>query len=596
MCPPKKQEPKEKEKNKSFLFSLFQKSQKNKSNAPDDPPPPAEEEASAPLPPLSPSPAEQEEEEHSHLQQMPSLAGDSPFVRLFQEWNNPGGLAIEQPMALSLFVENPQACPPDILEIFSPIEKQAANLLNAMQIQDGNGNPLPLPAQAAACLSDDLLTAWILVFPPFFGGEDVQRETLEKELQKMHISYGINQEALQEIVEKKKYMSLIRIAQGKAPQDGEDGKIIDVIPRTVGNQYVQVVDGQVDFKDLNWLVHIQAGDKICEIVPPTQGTDGISVQGTPLRGADGKRPPIPMGKNTELSPDGTALLAKTEGQISFSQDKYHIDQMIHVPGSIDLSTGNLKVVGSVVVQGDVCDGFSVEATGDITVQGYVGMATLRAGNNIFIRRGMNGGVQGQLIAGKDIKCIYLENGTVKAGGNIYMESVINSNVTCDSQIFITSGKGTIIGGQISALETIEAKKVGNMANHLTVLSVGFTPEFVEEKKRIQKEYEEAAQELDQIQGGIERLSAAMQMNPEIGDALSGMKLKLSVAQMKEGKVKKVWETWQEKERKIKNCRIVVGELNPVVQLNIDGISKMVNKVHYECNIYKRDGEIYIGSK
>ena len=60
-----------------------------------------------------------------------------------------------------------------------------------------------------------------------------------------------------------------------------------------------------------------------------------------------------------------------------------------------------------------------------------------------------------------------------------------------------------------------------MANHLTVLSVGFTPEFVEEKKRIQKEYEEAAQELDQIQGGIERLSAAMQMNPEIGTLCRG---------------------------------------------------------------------------
>ena len=118
---------------------------------------------------------------------------------------------------------------------------------------------------------------------------------------------------------------------------------------------------------------------------------------------------MPAGKNTELSEDGTQLLSKIEGQILVRNDKYNIEQTLTIDGNVDFSIGNLDVTGNLVVQGDICSGFEVRATGDITVNGMIEGASVVAGGNIFVRSGMNGNSKGVLTAGKDIRCKFMEN-------------------------------------------------------------------------------------------------------------------------------------------------------------------------------------------
>ena len=69
--------------------------------------------------------------------------------------------------------------------------------------------------------------------------------------------------------------------------------------------------------------------------------------------------------------------------------------------------GNINFTGSVVIHGDVLEGYSVKAKGDITVMGIVEGARLSAGGDILLHKGMRGMRTGVLEAEGDITAKFL---------------------------------------------------------------------------------------------------------------------------------------------------------------------------------------------
>ncbi len=59
--------------------------------------------------------------------------------------------------------------------------------------------------------------------------------------------------------------------------------------------------GSINYKDLNLFQNIEAGDVICDIIPPGDGTDGTDVLGHAVPAKKGNAPVIPQGKNTVLN-------------------------------------------------------------------------------------------------------------------------------------------------------------------------------------------------------------------------------------------------------------------------------------------------------
>ena len=89
-----------------------------------------------------------------------------------------------------------------------------------------------------------------------------------------------------------------------------------------------------------------------------------------------------------------------------------------MPVDVDNTTGDIEYEGNVIVHGNVRAGFTLKASGDITIMGVVEGANVDAGGNLTVNRGIQGMNKAQIHAGGDIVSKFVENATIVCGGNI----------------------------------------------------------------------------------------------------------------------------------------------------------------------------------
>ena len=66
---------------------------------------------------------------------------------------------------------------------------------------------------------------------------------------------------------------------------------------------------------------------------------------------------------------------------------------MEIDGNVDYAVGSINYVGDVHVHGDVLSGFSIQAMGDITVDGVVEACTIEAGGDLVVAKGIAGSDQ-----------------------------------------------------------------------------------------------------------------------------------------------------------------------------------------------------------
>lgn len=476
---------------------------------------------------------------------------------------------------------------------FKELQMEAKNLLQELKKESEEKNAVD--SRVCIKISVDKMSAFLFVFPPQNGGADVSKDMIEQQMSKLGICFGINQELLTQIIQERLYMCMALIAEGLPAVNGRDGRIVDRIPRENKFELTEADDHTVDYKSLNWLHQIRTGDIICDIIAPTDAVDGVNVLGQTVRGRVGKKAIPPKGKNTMVNADETALIAEIDGQISFIGHKFQVDQLLIIKGDVDNSTGNLDVMGDVIINGDVREGFRVKATGNITIKGMVEGATIIAGGNIQVGAGMNGSY-GVLDAQGNIQCKYLENCTVSARGSVTSDSVINSHISSDDQVIVAYGRGVIIGGSITALNRIEAKSIGNKSNRTTVIKLGSTPNILKEKGHLEDELKRLKLELEDMDKNLRYLERDTNLSSSQRQMQNELKLKKSVQTLQKAKFEKQLRDMDMRSGDLSFCRIVSGVIFPITQIAIGRDIKVIHDTTYNCNIYYSEGEIHIGTK
>lgn len=103
-------------------------------------------------------------------------------------------------------------------------------------------------------------------------------------------------------------------------------------------------------------------------------------------------------------------------------------------------------------------------------------ATVIAGGNITFNRGIQGMTRAVVKAGGNIVSKFIESAeNVSAGGSIEADSILHSKVTAKSTIKASGRNGLIIGGDVKAVNMIEAKTIGNAMGTNTSVGVGVDP-------------------------------------------------------------------------------------------------------------------------
>ena len=110
------------------------------------------------------------------------------------------------------------------------------------------------------------------------------------------------------------------------------------------------------------------------------------------------------------------------------------------------------------------------------MSGIVEGATVIAGGNITFNRGIQGMTRAVVKAGGNIVSKFIESAeNVSAGGSIEADSILHGKVTAKSTIKASGRNGLIIGGDVKAVNMIEAKTIGNAMGTNTSVGVGVDP-------------------------------------------------------------------------------------------------------------------------
>lgn len=447
-----------------------------------------------------------------------NLPNDHPCYRL---WNlTTRQIGYIPPVQLRLEVleeppielpEGPQEMPPLLseegvkyeLSRLDDFAKRVAERRLAKQNTDDQTTP-DLNAEVQIFFTEQQMTAWAIVFPPAGNGADVTTDMLMNAIKEAKITYGIQERILAEIPTRPdQYFATFLVARGKPPLNGKDGYIQDLFSRKPSKTLTEDEFGRVDFASLELFQNVKQGDPICNIIPPTPHQDGMSVLGKVCKARIGQKASAPKGRNTEISEDGTQLIASCEGNVEFSGRSFQVHPVLEIGGNVDFSTGNLNCLGDIHIHGDVYSGFTVRATGNIIVDGVVEASTIEAGSDLIVRKGVQGNNRAILRAYRSIYTKYLESSSVYAHENLETECIINCDVYSDGKITVRSGRGTIIGGQVRAAQLISANIVGARSECQTEVFLGGHPceDFerqilAQEIRQLEKELKKTEQQPD----------------------------------------------------------------------------------------------------
>lgn len=439
------------------------------------------------------------------------------------------------------------------------------------------------------------MEAFVMIFPPFGDGAALDETGLNKALGEAGLASGIRRDVVKQIVEEQAYFKMFLVAAGRPPVTGEDGKIIEHVPRQETLFFEEDDQGRVDYKEQNQFRKIEEGDLICEIVPPQEGIDGRDVRGNLVKASPGKKADVPAGENTMLSEDGSKLLAGCNGYVSYVMGKFRVANQLIISGNVDMSVGNQDFLGDIIVYGDVISGFTLKATGNIIVRGTVEGAVLDAGGNIEIGDGMNGNNFGELHAGGHVRSPFLENVKIYAMGDIYTQSMIACQAYSESSICINDGIGVVIGGKLTARASVKARIIGSKAQRKTEIVLGVQPDIQEEKEAKEKEVTATEETRSLLAKNIQLLQmagTAGALTDEQNAVLSQLTEQEALYRTMVDKLKKEIDELDRLANDYSNCFVECGTIFPPTKIAIAGSNYSVDAVaNNSIFYYSKNGEI-----
>lgn len=266
------------------------------------------------------------------------------------------------------------------------------------------------------------------------------------------------------------------IAQGTLPVAGTDAQIT-YLPKPERKPVIRE-DGKADYYDMNFISEISEGSWLGEKIPATLGKAGKNVLGDTIAAAPGRDFPIKYDKKSayEVEENGKIVIrSKIAGVLDDVKGMIGVNRHLPIHGDVGVETGNLEFNGSLSIKGTVTSGYTVIATGDISIEGAEGVSGAKLIKSIEGDVYIRGGIFG------------LGSTLVEAGGNIFVKHVNEANlVAADSihigfyslgsqltahSIFVDERKGKIIGGRAVAKNTIVTAISGNRLERRTDLII-----------------------------------------------------------------------------------------------------------------------------
>ena len=445
-------------------------------------------------------------------------------------------------------------------------------------------------------ISYDGMRAEAVFYPPFEGGTRLDKNEIMRDLEHKGIKCGIDESVIDTFIKERQYGKIYVVAIGKQVRNGKDGYIEykfnkELKPRPKMNE-----DGTVDFHTLENVNHVNAGDVVAILHPEDIGEAGVDVFGKKVNPDKVKHVVFRFGRNLVISEDGKELITLVSGHVVLESDKVFVSNVLELV-DVDNSTGDIDYNGDVSIKGNVLAGFTVKASGNVVVTGVVEGATVIAGGDITLNRGVQGMNKAVIKAGGKIVSKFIESvQLVEAGGNIEADSILHSKVVAKGVINANGKNGLIIGGDVKSTVMIQAKTIGNEMGTATVVGVGVDPTMKkrmdELKKGLSKMGDEKIQLAQLMTALRKKQDAEGTLSPEKQEMLSKTMRNLLVMDQQLAKEKKEYEDIRSCIGEEKNACIKVSNRAYVgTKLMFGDICMFLKEKYDYCQFRKEGAEI-----
>ncbi len=391
--------------------------------------------------------------------------------------------ALQQPTAAkpAPAAEEPQAAPENAAETAVAVETRTppteSNLAEGTYLR----------------IDEDEMAAWLYLTPPAEGQTYTKRD-LENYLELNGVVKGYHSSNLSAMVKKKVYDREILVARGEETKPGTDGyfEYLFAPEEHVGPKVNE--DGSVDYSSMSALQNVHKGDKVAVYHYAVQGVDGYTVVGGQMK-ADPVRDLPPM-RGKGITRENGVYYAQSDGKIEVKEGKIDIQNVHEIMGDVDAIIGKIEFFGDVIINGNVEGGIVIRAGRNIEVHGTTGAASLFAGGDVMLTRGIQGG--GKISARGNVFAEFIENTTVDAGGLVQANVILNARVSAKDKVISIGKRGAIIGGSVHALKGIEAMTAGNDVELKTALHSGYAPESFDKLLEARRKEAELKEKLSKL--------------------------------------------------------------------------------------------------
>ncbi len=326
-------------------------------------------------------------------------------------------------------------------------------------------------------ISKDEMKATCTINPPTLGGADITADQIKKALTTQGVVAGISDEKINALVDSPVYNEPVVVAEAVLPVDGRDAYMVYNFETDRSKiRAKEAANGQVDFKELNLIQNVVEGQPLAQKIMAEQGKAGKTLYGKYLEAKNGRDINIPLGKNVKVDIDGRTVLASMNGQVLLLNGKICVEPVMEVDG-VNIKTGNITFLGTVVVKGSVEDGFDIKASGNIEVSGTVGKCHLESDGDIIVSSGVIGRDEGTITCGGSLWAKFIQNTKVQVEENVIVtDSIMNSDISAQKKIILQGKRAQVTGGHLFATECVLAKNIGsNGGGTETIIEVGYDP-------------------------------------------------------------------------------------------------------------------------
>ncbi|MDR2581440.1 MAG: FapA family protein [Fibromonadaceae bacterium] len=404
------------------------------------------------------------------------------------------------------------------------------------------------------------------------------------------VVYGINYDIIEEILSKEVYGREFIIAIATPPVMGADAIITETISIDPDVKPFLDESGNADYKKWGNIRQVKEGDIICTRVPPTPGIPGTSVYGQPLSPSPGEDFALPIGSNTKVIDNETKLVASINGFLYRNGRDICVGNVYIIQGDVDFKTGNIEYSGDVLVKGNVNEGFSVIADGNISVDGFVEAAHIESRKgSVFLKGSVFGLNKTTIIAEKNITAQSIQDSYIKAGKNLIVSNQIRG-CKIETENLEMPRIAHIISSSVAFKGRVKCGTIGGKTESMN--------EFI----FVENEREQLKEELQQLNEMLQKLSKAISILqqrlsvPDMPNSAVAEQRKLFISQLHTCNYNK--EQLEKKRKNLlrlievmpdKDGLIVIRRLSPILKLTLYGTTKEYKQELVDLKISWRNG-------